>query len=103
MCMDDTIVYMYMNDDDHFFRFNTFPHEAQLQSCLSGLVEALLAPPTDSKNETTAQRICETSTHMYMYMHVRTYMYINVYMYMYINVYMYMYICMYMYNMDIDM
>ena len=37
-----------------------FPCEAQLQSCLSGLVEALLAPATDAKNKTTAQRISET-------------------------------------------
>ena len=43
-----------------FLRFNVFPCEAQLQSCLSGLVEALLAPPTEAKNKTTAQRICKT-------------------------------------------
>lgn len=44
----------------YFLRFNVFPCEAQLQSCLSGLVEALLAPPTEAKNKTTAQRISET-------------------------------------------
>ena len=34
-----------------------FPHEAQLQSCLSGLVEAMLAPPAEAKTKTTAQKI----------------------------------------------
>ena len=55
-----------------FLRFNVFPCEAQLQSCLSGLVEALLAPPTEAKNKTTAQRICET-LHIVQYL---GYMYI---------------------------
>ena len=41
------------------YRFNVFPREAQLQSCLSGLVEAMLAPPAEAKTKTTAQKIGE--------------------------------------------
>lgn len=44
-------------------RFNVFPREAQLQSCLTGLVEALLTPPTpdDPQDKTIAQKKCEST------------------------------------------